>query len=38
MQEYEYIDREPVEADEEVVEISDDTLTKIGGGVVGIWF
>jgi len=35
--EYEYTDREPLEIDE-VVEVSDETLAQVGGGVVGIWF
>ena len=37
MQEYSYDDRaEPV--DDEVIEITEETLAQVGGGVVGIWF
>jgi hypothetical protein len=35
--EYSYEDRaEPV--DDEVLEITEETLEKVGGGTVGIWF
>ena len=37
MQDYEYIDRAPLEIDD-VIEITDELLSMIGGGHVSIWF
>jgi hypothetical protein len=37
MQEHNYEDRAEPE-DNEVVEITEETLEKVGGGTVGIWF